>query len=342
MTKILTVAIPCYNSEPYMGKCIEALLPAGDDIEILIVDDGSVKDRTAQIADEYAEKYPGIIRAIHQENGGHGEAVNTGIKNASGTYFKVIDSDDWADTDVLLQVISKLKELEENETPVDLFLVNFIYDKVGQKRKKVMHFRHAFPVDQVFDWSAMRHMKQTQYILMHNIFYRRQILEECGLQLPAHTFYVDNIFAFQPYPYVKKLYYMDVNFYHYFIGREDQSVNEQVMIGRIDQQIKVNKIMIDIMAEQDFRGKDKHLKKYMYIYLDKIMGVTSALLLVAGTDEALEKKKEVWQYLKKKSFPMYLKLRTTPMGLSLNIPGRPGRKISVRGYKIARKLVGFN
>ena len=141
---------------------------------------------------------------------------------------------------------------------------------------------------------------------------------------------------------VKKLYYMDVNFYHYFIGREDQSVNEQVMIGRIDQQIKVNKIMIDIMAEQDFRGKDKHLKKYMYIYLDKIMGVTSALLLVAGTDEALEKKKEVWQYLKKKSFPMYLKLRTTPMGLSLNIPGRPGRKISVRGYKIARKLVGFN
>ena len=88
--------------------------------------------------------------------------------------------------------------------------------------------------------------------------------------------------------------------------------------------------------------KDKKLKKVMYIYLDKIMGVTSALLLVAGTDEALQKKKEIWQYLKKKSLPMYLKLRTTPMGLSLNIPGRPGRKISVRGYKIARKLVGFN
>ncbi len=340
--KILTVAIPCYNSEAYMQKCIHSLLPAGDDIEILIVDDGSVKDRTAQIADEYEKKYPGIIRAIHQENGGHGEAVNTGIKNATGLYFKVVDSDDWADKDALLKVVAKLKELEENHTPVDMFLVNFIYDKVGAKHKKVMHFRHAFPVDEVFDWSKMRHMKQTQYILMHNIFYRRQVLLDSGLVLPAHTFYVDNIFAFQPYPYVKKLYYMDVNFYHYYIGREDQSVNEKVMIGRIDQQIKVNKIMIDIMAEQDFKGKDKNLKKLMYVYLDKIMGVSSALLLVEGSKESLEKKKEVWMYLKKKSLPMYLHLRTTPMGLALNLPGGLGRKTSVRGYKIARKIVGFN
>lgn len=340
--KILTVAIPCYNSEAYMSKCIESLLPAGEDIEILIVDDGSVKDRTAEIADGYEEKYPGIIRAIHQENGGHGEAVNTGIKNASGLYFKVIDSDDWADTDALLKIISKMKELEEAGTPVDMFLANFIYDKVGQKKKKVMHFRHAFPVDEVFRWSDAHRMKQTQYILMHNIFYRKSVLDECGLQLPAHTFYVDNIFAFQPYPYVRTLYYMDVNLYHYYIGREDQSVNEQIMISRIDQQLKVNRIMIDIMAEQDFKGLDKHVKKTMYVYLDKIMGVSSALLLVSGTKESLAKKKELWKYLKKKSMPMYLHLRYTPMGLALNLPGGLGRKTSVRGYKIARKLLGFN
>ena len=340
--KLLTVAIPCYNSENYMDKCIQSLLPAGEDIEILIVDDGSTKDRTAQIADEYEAQYPGIIRAIHQENGGHGEAVNTGIRNASGLYFKVIDSDDWADSDALLQIIDKFRELEEAGTPVDMLLANFIYDKVGARHKKVMHFRHAFPADQVFGWESMRHMKQTQYILMHNIFYRRQVLLDCGMELPKHTFYVDNIFAFQPYPYVEKIYYMDLNFYHYFIGREDQSVNEQVMISRIDQQIKVNKIMIDIMADQDFRGKDKHVKKYMYIYLDKIMCVTSAMCLVSGTDENLKKKKDVWMYLKKKSLGMYLHLRTTPLGLSINLPGGLGRKTSVRGYRLARRLVGFN
>ena len=340
--KILTVAIPCYNSADYMEKCIESLLPAGDDIEILIVDDGSTKDNTAEIADDYQARYPHIIRAIHQENGGHGEAVNTGIRNATGLYFKVIDSDDWADTDCLLEIIDKMKELEALSTPVDMFLANFIYDKVGARRKKVMHFRHAFPVDEVFTWADMHHMKQTQYILMHNIFYRKSILDTCKMELPAHTFYVDNIFAFQPYPFVETLYYMDLNFYHYYIGREDQSVNEAVMISRIDQQIKVNKIMIDIMAEQDFRGKDKHVKKIMYIYLDKIMCVTSALCLVSGTEENLKKKKEVWMYLKKKSLPMYIHLRKTPLGLSLNLPGGLGRKTSVRGYKIARKLLGFN
>lgn len=340
--KILTVAIPCYNSEAYMEKCIKSLLPAGEDIEILIVDDGSKKDRTAELADRYAEKYPGIIRAIHQENGGHGEAVNTGIRNSTGVYFKVIDSDDWADPRALLKVVERLKKLEEDQTPVDLFLVNFIYDKVGAKHKKVMHFRHAFPTDEVFEWSAMRHMKQTQYILMHNIIYRRETILESRMVLPSHTFYVDNIFAFQPFPFVKKLYYMDVNFYHYYIGREDQSVNEQVMIGRIDQQIKVNKIMIDIMANQNFDGLDKHLKKYMYIYLDKIMTVTSSLLLVSGTKENLEKKKEIWAYLKKTDKKMYRHLRTTCLGICLNLPGRLGRRIAVRGYKIARKFVGFN
>lgn len=340
--KILSVAIPCYNSEAYMEKCIKSLLPAGDDIEILVVDDGSKKDRTAEIADRYEEKYPGIVRAIHQENGGHGEAVNTGVRNATGVYFKVIDSDDWADTKALLAIVERLKKLEEEQTPVDMLLANFIYDKVGAKHKKVMSFRRVFPVDQVFEWSAMGHMNEAQYILMHNIFYRRQTILDSGMVLPKHTFYVDNIFAYQPFPYVKKLYYMDVNFYHYFIGREDQSVNEQVMIGRIDQQIKVNKLMIDILAKQNFDGLDRHLKKYMYIYLDKIMTVTTVLLLVSGTKENLEKKREIWEYLKQTDRKMYRHLRYTPLGIGMNLPGWLGRKTTVQGYKIARKFMGFN
>ena len=136
--KILSVAIPCYNSEAYMRKCIESLLPGGEDIEILIVDDGSKKDNTAAIADSYQEKYPTIVKAIHQENGGHGEAVNTGIANASGVYFKVVDSDDWVDSDVLLKIIGLLKELIAGPDTVDMFISNYIYDKVGQKRKRIM------------------------------------------------------------------------------------------------------------------------------------------------------------------------------------------------------------
>ena len=340
--KILSVAIPCYNSEAYMEKCIKSLLKGGEDIEILIVDDGSTKDRTPQIADQYAAKYPGIVKAVHQENGGHGEAVNAGLRNAAGVYYKVVDSDDWVNPKALLRIIDTMKSLEEKGETVDMLLANFVYDKVDARHKKLMRFTNVFPQDRVFGWDEMRHMHETQYILMHNIFYRTELLRECGLELPKHTFYVDNIFAFQPFPYVKKLYYMNENLYHYFIGREDQSVNEQVMIKRIDQQIRVNKIMIDVMAGQDFSDKSDKLKKYMLIYLDKIMTVTSMMLILDGSDEALDKKKDIWQYLKDADKEIYRKLFWTPLGVSMHLPGRAGRRIACLGYRVAQKFVGFN
>ena len=338
--KILSVAIPCYNSEAYMRKCIESLLPGGGDIEILIVDDGSMKDSTAAIADSYQEKYPTIVKAIHQENGGHGEAVNTGIANASGVYFKVVDSDDWVDSDILLKIIGILKELIAGPDTVDMFISNYIYDKVGQKRKRIMQYRSAMPTDRVFTWEEMGNMRLGHYILMHSVIYRTGLLKECGLKLPRHTFYVDNIFVFCPLPFVKKLYYLDAEFYHYFIGREDQSVNETVMIGRIDQQIRVNKIMIDFMAGRNIRCK--RLRNYMMSYLDIITTISSVLLLRSGTDENFEKKQELWQYLKKADLRLYYKLRHTLLGRTMNLPGKGGRKVSVAAYRLTQKFFGFN
>ncbi|MCD7818060.1 MAG: glycosyltransferase family 2 protein [Lachnospiraceae bacterium] len=339
--KILTIAIPCYNSEEYMEKCIKSILPVGNAVEILIVDDGSTKDRTPQIADSYAARYPDIIRAVHQENGGHGEAVNAGLRNATGLYYKVVDSDDWVNTKGLAKIVSRMQDLEK-DGGVDMLLANFVYDKAGARHKRLMRFKNCFPCDEIFEWDNMRNMHQTQYILMHNIFYRTQMLWDCCMELPKHTFYVDNIFAFQPLPYVKRLYYMDVNLYHYFIGREDQSVNEKVMIGRIDQQIRVNEIMIDVMAAEDFSDKSPRLKKYMMVYLSKIMTVTSIMLILSRTEEALAKKEDIWNYLKEKDAELYHSLRYNIFGIFMNLPGKVGRKISIGAYKAAQKFVGFN
>ena len=110
MQKLLTVTVPCYNSQDYMRRAVESLLPAGERLELLIVDDGST-DSTAQIAGEYAARYPGIVRVIHQENGGHGPAVMTGLREARGLYFKVLDSDDWADTEALECLLDALDEM---------------------------------------------------------------------------------------------------------------------------------------------------------------------------------------------------------------------------------------
>ena len=340
--KILTVAIPCYNSESYMRKCIDSLLPGGDDIELLIIDDGSTKDHTLEIARSYEALYPGIVRVIHQNNKGHGGAVNTGISEASGVYFKVVDSDDWVDSRALLRVIKRLKMLEERNTPVNMFLTNFVYDKEGAWRKNVMQFRHAFPQNRIISWDDLGHLRQTQYILMHNIIYRHDVLVKSGLRLPLHTFYVDNLFAYQPLPYCEKLYYMDVNLYHYQIGREDQSVNEKIMISRIDQQIRVNKMMIDVFTGQNWSGLDKNVRKYMMNYLNKIMTVTSVLLLVGGTQDDYEKKRDIWGYLKRKDEKVYVRLRISFLGMWMNMPGSLSHKAVVRGYKVLRRFIHFN
>ena len=340
--KLLSVAIPCYNSEAYMSKCINSLLIGGEEVEIIIVDDGS-SDRTAEIADDYAEKYPTIVKAIHQENGGHGQAVNTGIKNATGLYFKVVDSDDWVNQDAYYEILKTLYDLTRGAETVDLLISNFVYEKQGATRKKVMQYRHCFPTNQIFGWDEVRHMKKGQYLLMHSMIYRTELLHECGLELPKHTFYVDNLFAFEPLPYVKNLYYLDVNFYRYFIGRDDQSVNEKVMIKRIDQQIRVTKLMIDyLVAKKQELVKNRRLYQYMRNYLEIIMTVSSVLLIRSGTQEHLDKKKELWEYLKSKDKRLYLWMRNGIMGGTMNLPGRGGRKISVEGYKICQKLFGFN
>ena len=189
--KLLTFAIPCYNSEAYMEKCIDSILPGGEDVEILIIDDGS-KDRTAEIADAYEKKYPTICRAIHQENGGHGEAVNAGIRNATGLYFKVVDSDDWVDPDAYKKILEKLREFAGSDINLDMLLANYVYEKEGAKHKKIMR-QTGFPIDKVFNWSDIRHFHKGHYILMHSVIYRTKLLHECGLELPKHTFYVDNI-----------------------------------------------------------------------------------------------------------------------------------------------------
>ena len=203
--KLLTIAIPCYNSESYMEKCIESLLPGGSRVEILLVDDGS-KDRTAEIADSYAARYPGIVRAIHQENKGHGGAVNTGIANADGFYFKVVDSDDWVDRDAYLTILDTLENLAREGQGVDMMISNFVYDKVGASHKKVMNYRHMLPTGQIFHWEDARHLWKGHYILMHSVIYRTRMLRNCGLKLPEHTFYVDNQFVYQPIPWVKNMY----------------------------------------------------------------------------------------------------------------------------------------
>lgn len=340
--KLLSIAIPSYNSQAYMGKCIESLLPGGEDVEIIVVNDGS-KDDTSKIGHEYADKYPSIVKVVDKPNGGHGSAVNAGLEVATGMYFKVVDSDDWVKESAYMAILDKLREFAGSDEVLDMLISNFVYEKEGAAKKKVMRLGHALPKDVLFGWNDVKHFRKGQYMLMHSVIFRTKLLRECGLKLPEHTFYVDNIFVFEPLPYVKKMYYMDVNFYRYFIGRDDQSVNEKVMISRIDQQLRVNRIMIDYMVHnKKLVSRNARLKAYMINYLDIITTISSIMLILSGTEENLEKKKELWAYLKNADPALFRKLRYGLLGNSMNLHGKMGRKISVEGYRIAQRFFKFN
>ncbi len=338
--KILTIAIPCYNSAAYMRKAIDHAVVGGEDVEILVIDDGS-RDETLEVARDYERRFPGIVRAIHQENKGHGGAVNTGIREATGIYYKVCDSDDWLDYDSFISVLQALREVIAGPRTLDAMICNYVYDKVGVKRKRMMRYVGCFPENRIFTWDEMeKKLNSHRYVLMHSLIYRTNLLRECGLELPEHTFYVDNLVAFTPMSYVKTLYYLNVPLYRYYIGRDDQSVNEKVMIGRIDQQLKVTKLMIDSYRPDLARNWNQ--SEFMVHYLSIIMTVSSVLLLRINTEESLEKKKELWDYLKKKDLILYLRIRRSFIGRIMNIPGKAGRDVAIQGYKLTQKFYGFN
>ena len=339
--KLITFAVPCYNSAAYMRHCIETLLSAGEQAEIILVDDGSVKDDTPAICDEYAAKYPTIVKAIHQENGGHGEGVNQGIRNATGLYYKVVDSDDWLDTEALKKVLARLAALVERHTAPDLMICNYVYEHVEDGTSHTVRYTNVFPQDRLFSWMHVGHFRPDQNLLMHSVMYRTQVLRQCGMVLPKHTFYVDNIFVYQPLPYVKSMYYMDLDLYRYFIGRADQSVNESVMVKRVDQQLRVTKHMIDCQ-DLDALQHEKRLRAYMLHYLSMMMTVSDIFLLLDGTPEAYTKKKELWQYLKDHVSPKVYRSVVLSLGgvSNVNVPG--GDKVVLGCYRLAKKLFKFN
>lgn len=337
--KTISFTVPCFNSADYMDKCIESLLPCGSDIEILIVDDGSTDD-TAKKADKWEELYPDIVKAIHKENGGHGSAVNTGLANATGLYFKVVDSDDWLDIRSAEDVMGYLRLQTEMKNPTDLVIANYVYEKVFEDSRTEMHYHNVFPEKREFGWEDVGSFNHSQYLLMHSVIYRTELLRDMDFALPEHCFYVDNIFVYEPLPHVETMYYLDVPLYRYFIGREDQSVNESVMMGRIDQHLRVARHMIDAVDVMSVEPRKR--RKYMESYLSMMMCIASVFLRMRNTDEDDEKLKELWTYLKDNDSALYRRVRTNVLNLGTNLPTEFGRRVGLGGYHLAQRFFKFN
>lgn len=332
--KYISFVVPCYNSEDYMEKCIDSLLIGKDDVEIIIVDDGST-DKTGKIADRYQKKYPTIVKAIHQPNGGHGEGINTGLKHATGKYFKVVDSDDWVDKKAYKEILKKVKKID-----ADLIVMNYVYTYTDGRENQTINFSNVFKNNEVIGWDQIGRFKATQYLSLHSMMYKKSVLDEAKIKLPKHVFYEDNLFIYLPLPYTKSIYYLDVDFYQYFIGRADQSVQEPQLIKRSSHQVLVTK---EICNKYDLDTiENKKLRKLMYRECVFVMTIGVIFSRLAYNEEGEKQFLELWDCIKGSNPKLYKRMKHFTMASMVSFKGNFGRFLSIKGYRLAHKLVKFN
>ncbi len=335
--KLLTVTVPCYNSQDYMEHCVESLLSGGDRVEIIIIDDGS-KDRTGEIADRLMAEHPDVIKVVHQENGGHGEGINAGLKNATGVYFKTTDSDDWLSED-FPQFLDDL-EACERQGGVDLFVTNYYYDHADGKGNRSINFSNALPEGRIFGWSETKPFRVDQILMIHACTFRTEMLKKTGLKLPKHIFYEDNYMVYGNLPAAERLYYKNVDLYHYFIGREGQSVQEESMKRRYAQQIRATELCCTVYHLDGI--KDRRKRKYLKHELFIMLGIAMVSTRQNGSEQSEKDYKAMWKNYRAydKKWADHFRYRT-PL-LFFCIPGRFGAAIVRMIYRIAHKVIRFN
>lgn len=335
--KLLTVTIPCYNSQDYMEKCIKSLLAGGIRVQIVIIDDGS-KDETGAIADRYAAEYPGIVTAVHQPNGGHGAGINQGLKHAEGKYFKVVDSDDWVSGD-FPRFLDALEQCEKNGG-VDLFVTNYHYEHADGKGDRSICYANALPQGKIFTWEQTKHFQVHQLLTIHSCTFRTELLRCSTKPLPEHVFYEDNLMVYQALPHVKKLYYLNTDLYRYYIGREGQSVQRDVMMKRYSHQLIVTRrcfeaAHLDEIAE---KKQQNYLKHELFI----MFGISILFTRLNKTCEADEDLKELWEDCRKFDKKWAARYRDGSALSLLCLPGQFGRGVVEMFYALAHKVVRFN
>lgn len=234
MSKVLTVAIPSYNVEKFLRTTLDSFICEEEvmkKIEVIVVDDGS-KDSTANIGREYEEKYPDTFKIISKENGGHGSAVNCGIENASGKYYKVVDGDDWVNTEDFVKLVSLLEKCSSEYVFTNYYEY---YDDV-KKQDKVEY--GSYENGKSYKFSDIKDMP---YIPMHALVIRTDILQNNKIRLDEKCFYVDMEYISFPVPYVKSITYFDLYIYVYRLNLSTQSVSVAGFQKHIEDHLRVTR-----------------------------------------------------------------------------------------------------
>lgn len=264
--KILSIIIPAYNVERYLDQClksfeVEKIL---DDIEILIIDDGS-KDHTKEIGKRYEEKYPDTYKVISKENGGHGSTINKGIQIAQGKYFKVIDGDDWVNKEVLEEFVQYLEKVNSDIVATDVVKVDHVTQK-PIKKQEPLFWDVSF--DKEYKFSEIN---RKAYIKMHAMTIKTSILRDNNIRITEKQFYVDAEYIFFPLPYVKTVIFHDIKLYMYRLGLPGQSMDIHKMQKNAEQHLNVLNNMLEYYRRMDKTSVETGTLQYMQANIARIL-----------------------------------------------------------------------
>lgn len=295
--KTLTIVVPAYNVEKYLKRCLDSvkLESVMSDIEVLIVNDGS-KDSTPEIAREYERRYPQTYRLINKENGGHGSTINTGIQHATGKYFKVVDGDDWLNTDELQQYIEILKTHNEDVIATDFQCVQdetYNLLESWQATSVQEHYGKTVRIDS----GAIK-----EPIKLHSFTIKTKILQEHSITVDEHCFYVDSEFVFYPIKYVDTVYYHKAKVYMYRLGRDGQSMNMKSMQKNINQHLTVLKHLLE---DYDSCKNNLHPAKRAYIErgISLVVEIQFKIYISMGLQKGTRRQCKEWDTELKRRYP---------------------------------------
>lgn len=319
--KSLSIVVPAFNASSHIQQCLDSIVESGrlQDLDVIVINDGSVDD-TESLIKPYLEKYPETFRLFNKENGGVGSAINLAISEAKAPWFKVLDSDDRLIKDGFVNLLDDLPILDEMKNRPEMIVTNFHYelnkkaeDETVKKERVLADFTNVFLEPGISSWSRLKKFELEQILSKHCIFYSMDLLRKVGLRLPEHINYVDHIFAYEPLPHVRRLYFFDEPVNIYQLGRGKQSCNMVVMQSRLKELLSMalemfRRIRIDSVRPQ-------RLQTYMYNHMAQVLA--TLLILVSADEEgdvdASKKMEVIWAEFAKINPLASKKLKKMPM-----------------------------
>lgn len=294
--KVLTVVIPSYNVEKYLTETLESFVNCKnkEKIDIIVVNDGS-RDGTLKLAENYEENYKNFIKVINKENGGHGSTINSGLKEAKGKYFIVVDGDDWIDSTIMDEFIDFLQDKKE-----DVIVTGHYRNYINTGKEEY----YTYSESKGFSCNLDYILKKNYLIPMTDICYKTSLLHKINLRIQEHTFYVDEEFCTLPFIEATSFCFFGQGFYHYRIGDINQSISVKNTIQRIEDKKKVLKNIYTLTLDKCY---DENNKEYIE---RKMSGIANSILLInyvyiSNKKEGYNKGKLFYHEIKNK-YPLIL------------------------------------